>query len=160
MLIKTAQQMLERTHEEAAKMFAASLARRRRKRIDSKAPLPAFVDQDRWIAICTCGAGVACDPAWPAAYCYDCGTAWPITWPDEKVKGDIEAALELRPAVATKSWCVDQAVATLAAENVKLGLVEAPVEKRPIEEPTTPGDGTTLDVTTVELGALGGPVEG
>lgn len=81
--------------------------------------LTVYVSGGRWIANCpTCNGGVAAWPYHERGCCLDCGTTYPLDYPDE---GEIRRAAELlAPRVeAHRNWHrhVGEGVERLEAEN-------------------------------------------
>lgn len=111
---------------------AAEYARKQRKAIaraakagvrvavhDSPAPVVAYVNANRWVVDCECGAGNATDPAWGIARCFACGaTHTTVVFPDDAAA--IAAALVERPHVGNRHWTPGETVAGLRAEHARM----------------------------------------
>lgn len=44
--------------------------------------LVAYVNEDRYVADCPCGAGISVTPGWPAR-CLECGAVMSVIFPEE-----------------------------------------------------------------------------
>jgi hypothetical protein len=82
--------------------------------------LDAEINHGRWLARCPCGDAPACDPAIPEAVCLGCGTIYPIRFPKQKDRDDIERALAGRPAAVT-NWQPGETAQWLLSENLLHG---------------------------------------
>lgn len=60
--------------------------------------LAPHVSDNRWVADCPCGGGVACWPEMHRSCCYDCGTVRPVHWPAPGELRKLERVLVARPA--------------------------------------------------------------
>ena len=89
-------------------------------RID--APIYAYVNDSRWIALCSCGSCVAAHPSWPDSRCFECGAIYPnVVFPPDREA--IEALLNERPRPETRNWKVGEKTADdLLAENILFGV--------------------------------------
>jgi hypothetical protein len=85
----------------------------------SDTPVVAFVSDNRWVAQCSCGGGMGCWAEMPRACCYDCGTSYPVVFPDPVTLAAGEAVLDARPEPDTRNWRPDEeTVADLKVENI------------------------------------------
>lgn len=115
-----------RSHADLVAIHRAALASLAERGIVATAsvhPAPVFVrvGHGRWLFDCPCGASVAVHPAWPDARCLGCGSIFPaVRFPLEAPA--IEAALVVRPALATRNWQPGEPVETLRAENRAHGV--------------------------------------
>lgn len=110
---------------------------------DDATPLTARVDWGRWIVECPCGAGVAVQADWRAAYCLGCGrilTA--VIFPPTDEREAVEAVLGMRDQRHQFYFPEKgETVATLRAENVAHGLppdetgadTKPPAERPPVD---------------------------
>jgi len=88
------------------------------------ARLTAYVNDGRWIADCSCGAGVVLDLGFAIGRCLECGAVYdvekhvalPATWKA------IERALVKRPQPANRNWQAPETVADLQRENREHGI--------------------------------------
>lgn len=99
-------------------------------------PLPAEVNNNRWIVKCDQCAGGAdvVDPDDPVFYCLSChnvdngGLPRPVTFPTRRL--EIEAALAARPDPLTRHFLLHERLEDLHEQNRAHGLMDArpPVE--------------------------------
>ena len=83
--------------------------------------LEPYVSDNRWVADCPCGGGVACWPEMHRSCCYDCGTIRPVHWPSPGELRKLEAVLHARPP-ANRHWR-GETIETLKVENLVNGYV-------------------------------------
>jgi hypothetical protein len=128
MQLSSAPAILRCSATKAAQTLAATARRRGREPSDHPVPIRAYVNHGRWLADCVCGAGVAVDPAWDRAYCYDCLRIFRVTWPPDRKLAWIETILAARPLAQHQNWWPTESVAQLARENGEhgLGTMEVP----------------------------------
>lgn len=82
----------------------------------SPVPVEAFISHGRWVGLCECGAGVATDPAFSAAYCFGCGAIHDaVIFPEDRE--DIEHLLLARPRSENRNWAVGEKLRELLADN-------------------------------------------
>lgn len=87
------------------------------------ADLAAFVNDDRWMAMCECGEAQVLSRADRRFYCTTCKVGWVrVVWPDDATVAAIEHVLLQRPRPYTRSWHPGQSVQDLIAENQAHGL--------------------------------------
>ena len=125
----TARQMLGVKDEAELRARAQQQARRGGLDVmESDTPLAVYVNHGRWIADCSCGAGVACDPDIGVAVCFthtdpDDPTGsiatlihTALVWPADRAA--VESALEARDLNRNRNWTSDETVGDLVQENV------------------------------------------
>ena len=100
--------------------------------VESAAPLAAFINHGRWIAMCSCGSGVAVDPDLSIAVCFahfdtddpksgiSAMTHTRIVFPANRAQ--IEAALHKRAMNRNRNWTPNEDVDALARDNDKHGV--------------------------------------
>lgn len=87
----------------------------------------AQVNDNRWLVQCpACQGAQIVSKADPRFFCIDClnahvqGSWLAVSWPDNP--DEIEAALNARPVLHTRSWKPGEGVADLERENVAHGV--------------------------------------
>lgn len=94
-------------------------------------PLHAFINHNRWMAVCECGGAEVVDPVYNSMYCFSCfnilnkGRPRHIKFPKDMPM--IEAILIERDDPLNKNWMLTESIEDLEAENVAHGL---PVPKK------------------------------
>ena len=94
-------------------------------------PIHAFVNHNRWIAVCECGGAEVVDPQHKYMYCFSCfnmlnkGRPRHVKFPPKMRR--IEAILIERDDPLNKNWMLTESVEDLEAENVAHGF---PVPKK------------------------------
>ncbi len=84
-------------------------------------PVRAYVNHNRWLIACECGAGNYADPTMATAYCLGCGAVHTsVVFPANVAA--LEAALIERPVPETRNWTTGETTVSLAAENVAHGI--------------------------------------
>ena len=76
----------------------------------------AYINHERWVADCPCGAGMAVDGGWAFAYCLGCGRKARVQWPDGATRAAVEDLLAGRPT-RFANWHPSEELAALEAEN-------------------------------------------
>lgn len=111
-----------RDHADLIRRQARAVAKHPGATIETdSAPRQARIDHGRWLLDCDCGSGVGCDPTWPDARCFGCGTVYPtVVYPASRAR--IEAALLKRVKVEVRNWALHETAADLEAENDARGL--------------------------------------
>ena len=80
-------------------------------------PLEAYVNWGRWVADCTCGAGILVSPRDRDAPCLECGLVQKVDFPSAAARKRAEELLERR-AEARQNWRPSlESIADLEAEN-------------------------------------------
>ena len=128
-----AKQILGVTSEAALRAKATEQARRTGADVvESAVPIAAYVNHGRWLADCSCGAAVACEPGIDIAVCFghqdqddpsgavETRIHTSLVWPQNR--GVIESALHKRPMNRNRNWRTDEDAAGLERENVASGL--------------------------------------
>ena len=91
---------------------------------DDDTPIPARVDDNRWIIDCDCGAGNAVqldEEGATMARCFMCGAVHTaVVMPRDRA--EIERLLIRRPEPSTRCWHPHETVADLAAQNRAKGI--------------------------------------
>lgn len=114
-----------RTLEEYRHRYRAAIARKQRRghrvqihRVET--PLVARINHGSWIVDCECGAGNACDPAWPITFCFGCGAEHDVVFP--AAHAEIATVLLHRPKTETRNWFPHETVHELREENRRHGI--------------------------------------
>ena len=111
---------------EAAQAQAIAKLQRRGRTVaihTSDLPVIAYINDNRWVIDCHCGAGNATDPAWDVARCFNCGAVHTqVQFPSAKDRQQIEKALLERPHSGTRNWYPHETAEGLEAENITHGL--------------------------------------
>ncbi len=82
----------------------------------SELTLDAYISHGRWVADCSCGAGIVVSPVLGEAACTDCATMFRLRFPEERQ--GIERVLLARPDVRNRNWRPGETIERLEAENV------------------------------------------
>ena len=85
----------------------------------------ARVDHGRWIADCPTGGCNGAAAAWvemPRACCLDCGTIFPVEFPDAAEIESAEVVLAARPEEARNWLPAEETVADLRRDNIVRGF--------------------------------------
>jgi hypothetical protein len=96
-------------------------------------PLPAFINHNRWLAVCECGGAEVVDPQHKYMYCFSCfnmlnkGRPRHVKFPHRMKR--IEAILLEREDPLTKNWMLTESIEDLEAENVAHGIPVPTKEK-------------------------------
>lgn len=100
--------------------------------VETTKPIEAYVNHNRWVADCEeCNGGIACWPEHPKACCLDCGTVFPIEFPDPDELQSAVETLEMRPDTGTRNWNPHrgETAQQLRYENIRNGVVVVPNKK-------------------------------
>lgn len=103
------------------------------KPLSGSEPIPAFINHNRWIAMCECGGQETVDIQHPYFYCWAChnyphgGYSRHIIFPDKRTREAITLALLVRPLAINRNWHYLDSVEDLEGQNLRHGL---PIRKR------------------------------
>lgn len=87
--------------------------------------LPAFVNDGRWVCVCSCGGAQVTARTDRRFWCEECRSpGWTdVAWPDDDVVNEAEAILSARPDPRSRNWKPwEQTVEDLAGENAAHGV--------------------------------------
>lgn len=98
----------------------------------------AFVNDNRWIALCPdteCNAGIAVWWGNSEAVCFDCGSVWPVRFPSMQVIGQATSVLLARPPV-NRNWDpATETVDDLKTQNLLKGYPLTGVDTDVVDSP-------------------------
>lgn len=99
----------------------------------SETTLDAYISHGRWVADCSCSGGIVASPELDEAACTDCGTVFPIRFPE--ARPEIEKVLLARAEDKNRNWRPGETIGQLQAENAEHGVpalfVGGDVSERP-----------------------------
>lgn len=84
--------------------------------------LVAYVSEGRWVCDCVCGNGVLATPGLEDVACSECGTVFPVVFPEAKTLAEAEAVLMQRPRDNRNWYPETETVLDLKAENAVHGF--------------------------------------
>jgi len=134
-MLRGTRQMLRVRDAKELVAMARSYAKRAGLQVVERAEvLTPRVNHGRWIADCSCGGGVACDPSMTVAVCFACHddsdsadpvvAIAPVDWSGVDVAG-VAMLLGDRPRAVRRNWESPETVADIAQESVNYGVYDA-----------------------------------
>lgn len=70
--------------------------------IPHEVEIAAYVSDSRWVCQCVCGSGAAASREWDTAICFECGSVYHPSFPDDA--DEAERVLSERPLSATRNY--------------------------------------------------------
>jgi hypothetical protein len=90
---------------------------------ESDEPKTARINHGAWVCDCECGAGVAVDPDFSAAYCFGCGAVHKhVVLPPDEDRLNLEHVLLARRRTENRNWDPAESLIDVLVTNAEHGV--------------------------------------